>query len=291
METNFQRDIPTGVHTLYKYVRPARVDVLQDLKIRYTQVAALNDPFECLPAIIQAGREWYLQQFSARVELQLRRQAITSESKRQQYRRAKRKEFSNFYKCYTDEKWLVSQSEYVQRMVNEVQGCLSLSATAKNILMWSHYSEDHKGFVIGFHAQHEYFGKRVGGVVYSDKRPVHNPLQAEHSGAIFYTKSTDWSYEQEYRKFQSFVEPMRMANGNHFLPYKRPYGPKTLSLAIMLFPLPKDCIKCVILGWKSSPQLWHEIKSALDDKRMAQTPIYRARPSLKRYEMEIEEPV
>ena len=32
--------------TFYKYLPPARVDVLQDLRIRYTQISALNDPFE-----------------------------------------------------------------------------------------------------------------------------------------------------------------------------------------------------------------------------------------------------
>ena len=32
--------------TLYKYLCPERVDVLQNLRIRFTQVSALNDPFE-----------------------------------------------------------------------------------------------------------------------------------------------------------------------------------------------------------------------------------------------------
>lgn len=35
---------------LYKYATPDRVDVLEGLKIRFTQAAVLNDPFECSPA-------------------------------------------------------------------------------------------------------------------------------------------------------------------------------------------------------------------------------------------------
>ena len=43
--------------TLYKYLCPERVDVLQNLRIRFTQVSALNDPFESFPGVMLAGRE------------------------------------------------------------------------------------------------------------------------------------------------------------------------------------------------------------------------------------------
>jgi hypothetical protein len=36
---------------LYKYLSKDRVDVLQNLKIRFSQPQALNDPFESLPLI------------------------------------------------------------------------------------------------------------------------------------------------------------------------------------------------------------------------------------------------
>ena len=103
-------------------------------------------------------------------------------------------------------------------MSDSVQGCLSLSATATNVLMWSHYAQNHEGYVIGFDADHEYFGESVSPVIYSSVRPPHNPFEHRHSGAIFYTKSADWSYEQEYRKFHSFVEPIKLENGNYLLP-------------------------------------------------------------------------
>jgi hypothetical protein len=273
--------------TLYKYLHPDRVDVLQRLQIRFTQVSALNDPFESLPGIMQKDRMWYLQQFNARVEAEILRIGITSESKKKQHRRARKRDFSNFLRCYTDQKWLLERSEYVQHMVDNLQGCLSLSAIATNILMWSHYCQHHTGYVIGFHSGHHFFGESVSEVVYSDLRPSHNPLQSEHSADIFYTKSKDWSYEQEYRKFQSFVESIDTPNDHKFIPFKNPELQTDSNRAIMLFPLPKDSIKCLILGWKSSPELERKLRLALEQHDIAKTPVYRARPSLTRYEMEI----
>ena len=273
--------------TLYKYLHPDRVDVVQHLRIRFTQVSALNDPFEALPGIIQEDREWYLQRFSARVEAEIVRLGIASESKKKRHRRARKKDFNNFHKCYTDQDWLLKQSDYVQHMVDNLQGCLSLSATPTNILMWSHYCQHHTGFVMGFHSEHDYFGQSVRKVAYSDLRPSHNPLECEHSAEIFYTKSKDWSYEQEYRKFQSFVEPIEMPNGHKFIAFKNPDLKKGANPAVMLFPLPKQSIKCLILGWKSSPELEQKLRLALKQHEIDETPIYRAKPSSTRYEMEI----
>ena len=39
---------------LYKYLTPARLDVLEDRRIRFTQPAAFNDPFEFKPCIESA---------------------------------------------------------------------------------------------------------------------------------------------------------------------------------------------------------------------------------------------
>jgi len=37
--------------TLFKYIRPERLDVIDNLEIRFTQPNALNDPFELHPPI------------------------------------------------------------------------------------------------------------------------------------------------------------------------------------------------------------------------------------------------
>ena len=64
--------------TFYKYLSSKRTDVLQDLKIRFTQVSALNDPFESLPGIMLGDRDWYLDVFGERVEREIVKRGIRS---------------------------------------------------------------------------------------------------------------------------------------------------------------------------------------------------------------------
>ena len=273
--------------TFYKYLSPKRTDVLQNLRIRFTPVSALNDPFESLPGIMIGDREWYVELFRKRVEREIIERAIRSPVKRKQYRRVRKKEFENFYNCYTDVSWLTKLSEDVRQMSDSVQGCLSLSATATNVLMWSHYAQNHEGYVIGFDADHEYFGKGVSPVIYSSIRPTHNPFEHRHSGAIFYTKSSDWSYEQEYRKFQSFVEPIKLENGNWLSPYRPGDASPGQKNAVVLFPIPPDSISSVILGWKSTPELHKAITRALESHQLQHVQVYAACPSPDRYEVEL----
>jgi hypothetical protein len=107
--------------------------------------------------------------------------------------------------------------------IKEIRNKFLVSCFSTNydsILMWSHYANNHKGVCIEFdipNGEQELYNK----VIYSDTRPSNN---LEHSaekicghligkGEIdkadklfikimtepYYTKSTDWAYEEEYR--------------------------------------------------------------------------------------------
>ncbi len=45
----------------------------------------------------------------------------------------------------------------LQRAANSHIGALSLSETFSNVLMWSHYASQHRGYVIAFDASHAFF--------------------------------------------------------------------------------------------------------------------------------------
>lgn len=273
--------------TLYKYLSPQRVDVLQNLKIRFTQVSALNDPFESLPGATLESVDWYRNHFQQRVVRELSDLQAASRAERRAYERKRNKDFTNFLKCYTDQHYLSELSEKVQRMSNAIGGCLSLTANCTNILMWSHYSLNHTGFVIGFNAEHEFFGDSVAPVVYSKTRPKVNPFEARHDGILFYTKSDDWSYEEEHRKYIDFVDSEPLLGGNSFLPYNEKLdGMHTLS-KLHLEPIPPEAISCIIVGWKSTDSLRTELYDACKKHSLSRLPIRRARPSLTEYSMDI----
>lgn len=272
---------------LYKYLPPARVDVLQNLKIRFAQVSALNDPFESLPGVTLEHDDWYRAYYQRRIDKELLSLSHLSRQERRAHERSRWKGFGHFLNCYTDKKWLSELSETVQRMGDTVHGILSLSANCTNILMWSHYSLNHTGFVLGFDAQHEYFGRSVSPVTYSRTRPKINPFEAKHSGELFYTKSLDWEYEQEYRKFMEFVAPEPLENGSQLLPFEESGEGKSPNSELRLFPFPPDSIRCVVLGWKSSSALREEISAALHAHKLTDVPLMKALPSLTEYKMDI----
>jgi hypothetical protein len=119
--------------------------------------------------------------------------------------------------------------EYItNNLQNEVDKCgvLSLSATDRNILLWSHYAAGHKGLCLKFIATSAtpFFG-RAQRVYYFSQYPQINILDpVEHQiEAFFFTKALDWSYEQEWRIIDH--------EGGHG--YKR---------------FPEECLAGVILG-------------------------------------------
>ncbi len=81
-------------------------------------------------------------------------------------------------------------------------GVLSLTPHKENVLMWSHYSDDHRGFSIGFNIEDDV---PVTGINYSETLPKHHLsyfYKIDCKGdflPIQFTKHTDWDYEDERR--------------------------------------------------------------------------------------------
>jgi len=88
-------------------------------------------------------------------------------------------------------------------------GIFTLSETKDNIIMWSHYSDSHQGFCVGFDIQKlkEYIDLKGypndrNMIKYKKNYPFFNPLDQNNSEEIIrllYIKSKNWKYEKEYR--------------------------------------------------------------------------------------------
>lgn len=80
-------------------------------------------------------------------------------------------------------------------------GFYCLSGIPDNLLMWSHYTDKHKGCVIEFDLKKCLpLFKLIGRVVYDNNYPSYNYLQVQ-AGPFntIYHKSKHWEYEDEYR--------------------------------------------------------------------------------------------
>ena len=289
--------------TLYKYIAPERTDVLESFRLRYSQAAALNDPFECLPSVdsdmdaeldATSTRIAALTAHEGRLRAELDRTLANRPFRREALLKARLAEFRATLYGGTDIDSRKAAVRRAQDVASRVGGCLCLSATASSILMWSHYAANHTGFVVSFDADHKYFRTDTDPVVYSDTRPAVTSISKEGYRALFFTKSKDWAYEKEYRKYHRFDVPTPGSLGNEtgFRPFPASSivdeeRSAALRARIELVPFPKESISTIIVGWNSQLSLRQRIGSLMVSANLKHVRIFQARPSDHRYEMEI----
>ena len=128
-------------------------------------------------------------------------------------------------------------------------GIFSVSVVPDNVLMWSHYADQHRGFVIGLDETHPVFDTRRSqeddfrhfrAVEYRPPTPGAAMIDLDGKGVLI-RKAPEWSYEQELRILAPVSEAAETLN--------------TLDGPVYLFPLPSDCVREVILGARSAPKV------------------------------------
>lgn len=114
---------------LYKYMSLERKNFWTDYKLRFTQPSAFNDPFDCLPSYSFIP-EQLMPGYAGFEELA-----------------------ALFYGLEKD------SSQF-----NDDTAIFCMSQVWDSILMWAHYADSHKGFVVGFDMSHPFFdfGKPFG---------------------------------------------------------------------------------------------------------------------------------
>tara|TARA_R110002049_G_scaffold174917_7_gene342162 strand:- start:912 stop:1754 length:843 start_codon:yes stop_codon:yes gene_type:complete len=236
---------------LFKYLSDNRLRVLGNGLIRFTQPNSLNDPFELKPELLSFADAPYTQESIERQYLEIFRGVYESlPSERKKLLSFKQVEASidkdHLFKSVTAT--MGNQTGQVKselhRILGSSIGVLSLSETPHNLLMWSHYANDHKGYVIGFDSEHEYFEQRrseqdqlrcLRKVRYSKDMPVVDLTDIKSIDELM-IKGIDWSYEQEWRMLQDLTESV-MEKGSESDP-------------VHLFKIPFDAFMSVRIGAK-----------------------------------------
>lgn len=116
-----------------------------------------------------------------------------------------------------DPQYRIDLEKRVQEIHNK-KGVLSLSSVNNNILMWSHYSDNHKGICFGFEWDEgeEIFGqyKKVRYQTHYDDVWSWLNTDEEIVKKIIYNKSIDWNYEKEYRIITKKIKAVKFAKIN-----------------------------------------------------------------------------
>jgi len=91
------------------------------------------------------------------------------------------------------------------KMFLETKGVSCFSERPDNLLMWSHYSDHHRGFCLEFRADLEPFSTKARQVKYSSHMPQFNLARIlcdrdfEDVLDLYCTKAQEWAYEREWR--------------------------------------------------------------------------------------------
>lgn len=274
---------------LYKYLPPKRIDILLSGLICFSDPKGFNDPFEVSPVFPPDNPEAVLLHkilSSIRADAKFREKLKDME-------RTLEKPFleAGFVLSEASEQEIQARIEKLQddhgmkRVVYEnstnVIGVLSLSAVPDSILMWSHYTAEHTGFVIGFDTAHPAWLKMqedrsVGSpieVTYSDKRPSPWSMDAVTPDDIWYTKSDVWSYEKEWRITRFIGFHWRRAQ---------------LGQTHPLYPFPKEAIAKIIVGCRASESLDFQINQLrVDVPEYKNYEVLRAEPDERHFKINL----
>lgn len=233
---------------IYKYMNESRIkDILEMNYIRFTQPKYFNDPFELKPHIKGLASDNFLKFHSKTLEESIKKEYytycslipnITLEQFKQNIQEKQKEILENS---------IIKNgiSQCIKDQINENLGILSLTTKKDNLLMWAHYANEHKGFVIELDKSHLFFNQhkkyknflgQLLKVNYSKTRPSHEFSELD-TVKIFLTKSKEWEYEEEYRMFL----PLINADNNS-------------KKELFLYTIPSDAIKSIYCGWNMSEE-------------------------------------
>ncbi|HXJ14896.1 MAG TPA: DUF2971 domain-containing protein [Candidatus Limnocylindrales bacterium] len=252
--------------TLYKYFAPERIDVLQNGKIRFSQPPVFNDPFESAPAFLELVSPKNLE-IASRIEAE--RSGMPEEMRKAMVNR-----FSSA--PYRNELMKTLGPLFIDTLVRTV-GLLSLTEKYDNLLMWAHYAKSHEGFVIGFKTAdpflwHEdakpHAANSLMKVRYSRRRPKLKFLSEVGLAEMYFTKSKEWAYEQEWRMFATMPSEDAGQMLESALASIAESGKPTATpdYPIRLFNFPPSAVSRVIVGCRASDETSKAVASIVNKK-------------------------
>jgi len=248
---------------LYKYLHPARIDVLEQKMLRFTQPGDFNDPFEFRPYIQSVGsdeqvRSYLESNFDRLVDLELEKYgALLQPGVGRVLKEALAQDKTRVLESlrHLQPEVFERLSPSIDAMLNKSLGVLCLSEVPDSILMWGHYTDNHRGFAVGFDSDHAFFSRRrsvqdefgfLRQVKYQRERP--KVVFTDTTSTVWFsTKSNQWEYEREWRIVRVLSEADSRRDNSPF--------------PVCLFGFPEDAVLEIIVGLRSPPSLVQRLES------------------------------
>jgi hypothetical protein len=138
---------------LFKYLPPPRINVLEDLLIRFTQASSLNDTLELRPPVKGVANDESLTRLALERQIPKLRDMILPEIKdalEQICPGLLEQCLASFIpECVRQTKLKHENNPHaVFDVLDQNFGILSLSETSTEVRMWGHYADGGRGFLI-----------------------------------------------------------------------------------------------------------------------------------------------
>ncbi len=254
---------------LFKYLPPERIDILENEKIAFTPPDRFKDPFEFRMGITRRTARNQLKELIAQIE---RRAEATTPGYKELSSRQRKKGRKEMLRLQN------ATEQFQKRFQDTVQtqswqiGILCLCEENDSNLMWYHYADGHKGFVIELDYKHESI-IRLGypwNVEYVEKPPVFD--HTKPTPEIFRFKPTYLKYEAERRVLRPLSEFVPERNGG--------------GLPLYFRQLPRDGVKAVYFGHRMEAKVRSRIVELLSGYR---TQKFNVIPSRQDYSFKFEQ--
>lgn len=205
-------DLDMEAHTLrrFKYLpfTAGSLKMITDGTLKFTCPLDFNDPFDCMPAYNPESIDNIHRQRPDLIQAVAKSHGISIEEAREIGLKNLRQG--------------VESGDFARGLVSAL-GVVSLSRVATNVLMWSHYAEHHKGFVVELEISMDAPMPLLElvapfPVVYQKERPLLDWGSGCDIEQYFLTKSEDWAYEEEERILATSQGPgIHSYSRQHFL--------------------------------------------------------------------------
>ena len=209
----------SSIRYLYRYYHNLEhiLDVLERRRLYNCRPSEFNDPFDCRPLIsIKQSRAdestWYKflyylarQQFPEASDVEHKKHAHAAIAK----------------SLHHSKPWLSAEDESLRNIPIKIRVCC-FAKSARNMMMWAHYANNHQGLVFQFRASHlkdVSSGEFRGMDVFYAPRPLgvkdylYAVEQAEKNDSLplarmaYSTKTIHWEHEEEVRFFADLDHP------------------------------------------------------------------------------------
>lgn len=235
------------------------VDRIRDILVRsrlwLSSPLDFNDPFDMSGKIVATSTA---AERLARFKNALKEQGISYKEREKKAREYARKPIAE-YEALIDKSFQKHKA---------ATGVYSFGGDARNILMWSHYSQNHAGLCLQFETARDFSVlSQALNVKYSSEYPIINYIKDFQNGleSVLLRKHEGWSYEKESR----IIKP---------------------GLAHSYISFDPQAITGIIIGCRTPKDSFETIKSILDERRKANLSdiaIYFAHKHLSRYKLTI----